>query len=247
MSSRTRLSFNVTLNSAGEKLDISISDPSSLQADNLALSTWGSADVLANVLHRLDLPIAKDQGLAPTGVPVLELGAGTGLAGLTAAAVWHTGVVLTDLTPILPNIEANVRLNEGNLKSHRGSARCGLLDWVKPDLLTISSGAGEDSQQILTATDNKAHVILAADTVYSEEHPELLSNAIRTWLATGSLSRVVVCYPLRVGYLDHIRALWEQLERIGLESIEEGKEMLEGSWDEDTPYEWSVWRWKAQD
>ncbi|WPG97740.1 Hypothetical protein R9X50_00052100 [Acrodontium crateriforme] len=246
MSSRTRLSFDVALNSSGDKLNISISDPSDLQADNLALSTWGSADILANVLHRLDLPIAK-QELPPTGAPVIELGAGTGLAGLTAAAVWHTDVVLTDLTPILPNIEANVKLNENQLKAHQGTARCGLLDWANPELLTLCQQEGSPNQAPLLASENKAHVILAADTIYSEEHPELLSKAIRAWLAPGTLSRLVLCYPLRVGYLDHIRDLWEQLEGIGLESVDEGREMVDrDAWDgEDTPYEWCIFRWKS--
>ena len=73
---------------------------------------------------------------------------------------------------------------------------------------------------------NKAQIILAADTVYSEEHPELLTHAVQAWLSRTDDSRLVICYPLRFGYLDHIRDLWERLEAGGLTSIEEGKQQV---------------------
>ena len=77
-------------------------------------------------------------------------------------------------------------------------------------------------------------VILAADVVYSEEHPELLSKTILRWLAAGPASRAVIAYPLRVAYLGQIRELWELLEAGGLEAIEEGREQASTKdWDDE--------------
>nr|POE47018.1 protein-lysine n-methyltransferase rrg1 [Quercus suber] len=233
MSTRTRLSFDVK-SSPAATIAIQISDPGDLQAENLPLETWGSAEILANQLHAFApaLPKADDE----LTLPVLELGAGTGIAGLTAAAVWHTTSVLTDLPPILPGIQANVQLNQKLLTLQGGQALSGTLDWANPAVLQL------DQEQ--RSTWSKAQIILAADTVYSEDHPQLLCNAITTWLAPGSESRFIGCYPLRVGYLDHIRDLWERLEASGLECVHEGREMAPAEWEEDTPYEWCSWAWK---
>ena len=182
-------------------------------------------------------------------IPVLELGAGTGIAGLSAAAIWHTSVVLTDLPPILPGIAANVALNRSLLAQHGGLALCGALDWAQPDKLDINND--QTTAEVKTPhpdyARSKARVMMAADTIYSEEHPELLCTVIKARLEAGPQSRFILAYPLRVGYLDFIRDLWDQLEAIGLESIQEGREMMDESWDEDTPYEWCVFRWKSKE
>lgn len=62
---------------------------------------WDSALVLANWMQNFDL----------AGKTVLELGAGTGLPGLTAAVLGAERVVLTDIAPILPGLEKNVAVN----------------------------------------------------------------------------------------------------------------------------------------
>jgi len=254
MSTRTRLSFDITINQSGDKLPIHISDPGNLQADNLPLSTWGSAEVLANALHRIgnggDTLLAH---VPDNVIPILELGAGTGIAGLSAAAIWHTTAVLTDLAPILPGIAANVALNRALLAQHRGLALCGTLDWVRPAILNLNPADDANDSKSTRETEGhnakyshaKARMMLAADTVYSEEHPELLCSVIKARLEPGPESRVILCYPLRVGYLDFIRDLWERLEGMDLECCQEGRETIDESWDEDTPYEWCVWKWKG--
>ncbi|KAI6891811.1 hypothetical protein KC318_g9487 [Hortaea werneckii] len=240
MSTRTRLTYSVTLNSSGEKIGIDITDPSSISADNLALATWGSAEVLANTLHKHHIDLGN--GMDNEGVTgVIELGAGTGIAGLAAACVWKTNAILTDLPLIVPALEANVTLNEDRLKTHGGNAVCGTLDWDEPKDLVISNGstAGKHQDQNL-----RARVLLAADTVYSEEHPPLLVKAIEARLELSDKARLILCYPLRFGYLDHIRDLWERLEAAELTCVEEGREKVDESWEEDEEYEWCVWGWK---
>ncbi|EHY58910.1 hypothetical protein ABEF92_001551 [Exophiala dermatitidis] len=212
-------------------LEIKIAEPA-LRAQGLSLTTWTSSFVLASLLHKL--PVEFPPSSSP--IQVLELGAGTGLVGLTAAALWNVPVVLTDLAPIVPGLAGNVKLNDSLVKDR---VRCGSLDWAAPHNLTLQTG------ETYSADTSKAWLILAADTVYSEEHPELLSKAILRWLDRGSSSRVILTYPLRVAYLDQIRQLWELLEAGGLEAIQEGREQASADdWDDEGLCEWSVWAWK---
>ncbi|EXJ80671.1 hypothetical protein A1O3_06955 [Capronia epimyces CBS 606.96] len=227
-------SFLIPRGGDDQPIEIQIAEPA-LRAQGLSLQTWTSSFVLASLLHRLD---KVDFPLPPLSgtIPVLELGAGTGLVGLTAAALWAVPVVLTDLPPIVPGLAGNVQLNAPVVK---GLVRCGSLDWAAPERLTLQNG------ETRSANTDKARVILAADTVYSEEHPELLSKAILRWLADGPSSRLVLTYPMRVAYLDQIRELWELLETGGLEAILEGREQASvDDWDDECLCEWSVWRWK---
>jgi methylase of polypeptide subunit release factors len=62
---------------------------------------------------------------------ILELGSGTGLVGLAAAAIWKCHVTLTDLPEIVPNLEGNARRNEDVLKARGGSVNIQELDWSK--------------------------------------------------------------------------------------------------------------------
>nr|GMD96106.1 protein N-lysine methyltransferase METTL21A-like [Ipomoea batatas] len=67
--------------------------------------TWDSAFYLSNWIatHR--------QTVQFTGKTVLELGAGTGLPGMTAARLGAKRVVLTDIEPLVPALRKSVEAN----------------------------------------------------------------------------------------------------------------------------------------
>ena len=238
--------FSIPTNIAGTAIDIELEEPA-LTAENLRLTTWGSSFILASLLHRIELDSESFRPAAAlrSNISVLELGAGTGLAGLSAAAIWRTNVVLSDLAPIVPGLAVNISLNEGVLSTLGGSASCGTLDWASPDKLVLHSADAEGRQHTLLAEVNKATAILAADTVYSEDHPALLSGAILTWLQRSSHARAIITYPMRVAYLDEIRELWKLLQSGGLEAIDEGRKLSGDDWDDEALHEWSVWRWRT--
>lgn len=219
----------------GSSIQVTISEPSGITSENLSLSTWGASFVLANQLYKIPFPLGLD-------ACIVELGAGTGLVGISAAAIWKANVILTDLPPIVPGIAANVSLNKTLFERTGGKARVGSLDWTRPSEIVLSN-----TQEIAVAAKTKPQVILAADTIYDEDHPELLCNTITSWLAPGPTSRAILCYPLRMAYIDHVRDFWERMEAAGLECSEEGKEEGEETWNEvaHTPYEWCIWRWKS--
>jgi predicted nicotinamide N-methyase len=242
MKASTR-TFQIPTKESTSSINIHISEDRDIVAENLSHVTWGASYILAKQLHAIKLP---DHWQNNSSRPVIELGAGTGLAGLSAAAVWNTNVVLTDLVPVVSGLRKNVSLNKSLLASCRGRASCGVLDWKNPSRLSACNEEHDIFEDIDALERNKASIILAADTVYDEDHPAMLARVVQTWLKSGPNSRFIVAYPLRVAYLDEIRDLWERLEEIGLVALEEGKEKLDeaGGWDDDLLIEWSVWGWK---
>ena len=92
--------------------------------DPTAACVWGAAWSLATYL--LETEAGAD---LVRGRSVVELGSGTGMAGLAAAAVHARSVCLTDLPPNLPRLEAAVRDNAAAIpvgdSSRRGVSAVG--------------------------------------------------------------------------------------------------------------------------
>lgn len=243
--------FSIKSDASGNILPIHIDEKDGVIAENLSLATWGASYVLANHLQRW-----KDTSIVKTAernesqsVPVLELGAGTGLVGLSAAAIWHLETILTDLPPIVPGLAQNINLNRPLLSSNNTPAKCGALDWTQPERLMLVNPVMAASGPTYIESSRRAHIIVAADVVYDEDHPELLLKTILAWLAPGADARVIICYPVRIAYIDHIRDLWERFEAAGLSCLEEGQESSDDDWGEaePAPYEWCMWAWKKDE
>jgi Lysine methyltransferase len=232
--------YPVPRDSDGNLIEIEIHIPP-IRAENLNLTTWGSSYILASQLHQLKVDTSSS---TQDRIKILELGAGTGLVGLSAAAIWKTDVVLTDLEPIVSGLAKNIEANQEILAVSGASATCGALDWNQPGTLTLHSRGHHGLSQTFSSCTDKATVIFAADTIYSEEHPLMLTTVIFAWLKPGSQSRAIIACPLRVAYLDAIRELWERLEQGGLHAIDEGRAETGEEWDDERYHEWSVWAWK---
>ena len=213
-------------------LEIVLHEPA-LTADHLGLKTWAASYLLAKRLR-----ILAQQLRLPPHTATLELGAGTGLVGLAAAAVLHTHVLLTDLSAIAPNLERNVRANADALAAHGGSAKTAVLDWSDPGTFSHSSFP----------------LILVADPIYSPEHPRLLVQAIGRHLSREGGARVAIELPLREAFGAERRDLRERMEALGLRVLEEGEEVGFDDWSEANGGEedglaevrcwWAVWGWR---
>ncbi len=140
-----------------DDLVINLHEPT-LTEDNLGLKTWMSSLLLSRRLR-------KTRELIPGSIDrVLELGAGTGLVGIAAASLWKTHVVLTDLPNIVSNLQKNLDLNRDVISHNHGSVESQALDWS-------DEGCAPRSAQ------DKFKVVLAADPIYSSDHPKMLVNA----------------------------------------------------------------------
>ena len=155
----THRTFRITADpSTGSTIPVRIQEPNSgRNADVVGLGTWSCSLVLANLLHKhRPLPranatpfqgdtVARERDAARAAadedatVDVLELGAGTGLAGLAAASLWRSpAVLLTDLPGVTPNLAGNAALNVGLLSAAGTSVSVGALDWDCPEDLVVT-------------------------------------------------------------------------------------------------------------
>lgn len=171
----------------------------SLTADNLGLKTWGSSYILARRL-------AENQHKEYLRGSVLELGAGTGLVGMVACVLGFPSM-LTDLDEIVPNLKANVELN------NIASAEVDELDWSNP------SGFIERRGHL------KFDTIILSDPLYSSRHPPWIVNMINKFLSGDREARVVLQLPIRRKFENERENLWSLLSESGYIVEEEELEM----------------------
>ncbi|RQM05914.1 hypothetical protein DH86_00002232, partial [Scytalidium sp. 3C] len=104
--------WTIPATSICSELKFDINEPS-LTGDNLGFKTWGTAFSLTKRLEWIGeqyLSHILHSDKCPKNV--LELGSGTGLVGIGAAAIWKCHVTVTDLPVIQPNLQVNVNKNE---------------------------------------------------------------------------------------------------------------------------------------
>lgn len=170
----------------------------SLTSDNLGLKTWGSSFILGS-------RIAADKQKRYLEGSVLELGAGTGLVGIVACRLgYHT--ILTDLEEILPNLIANVNLNEiSNCEVEE-------LDWSSPFRFVSSRG------------DITFQTIILSDPLYSSKHPAWIVSMINQFLGPQPNARVLLQLPIRRSFEKEREKLWELIALSGYVAEDEAYE-----------------------
>ena len=133
--------------------------------DDTGLSVWDGSVVLAKWMERRD----RDGAPVVRGRRVLELGCGTGLAGLSALLLGAQHVTLTDLAYTLPAAQANLARNERSVLP--GTCDVCELDWCC-------------AQPPSCVAD--AEVFLAADVVWRADLVLPLLKILSVCLAAGA-------------------------------------------------------------
>lgn len=188
-----RPNFQRRIRLRGFDPEILLNEPA-LTADSLGLKTWGSSLVLS------ELVVAGNERLIMD--PVLELGAGTGLVGITIGLLGHS-VTLTDLPEIMPNLEKNVEINGLN------HLHCHVLDWTDPSSFIKECG------------DVRYNTIVVADPIYSPEHPRWVVNMMTKFLAQSPEARVLLQIPIRNMFDRERDMLWRILEQEKLRVVDD--------------------------
>ena len=228
-----------------DSVSIKLREPA-LTGDNLGLKTWASSFLLAKRLALLKDAVLPELGPAEQ---ILELGSGTGLVGLAAAAVFQRQVVLTDLPEIVLNLEHNINCNADWLSDANASAKGGILDWTQPSALSLHPASDYDQ---VDHPPRSFPLILAADIIYSAIHASLFVSAVDAQLSRHADARVVIELPLREAYADERADLVKRMEGLGLRKVGEGEEVGYDDWSAGRDDEeldevrcwWIVWGWK---
>lgn len=202
---------------SSDSFELSIHEPT-MTGDDLGLKTWAASYLLAKRLHKFAL-VPKD---TQERLQVLELGSGTGLVGLAMAGL-GADVVLTDMSSICANLAHNVHQNLEAISGNGGTARAAMLDWTNP---TSCEPLQHDEEPV----PEKFPVILAADSLYSPEHPRMLVDTIAAWLSQNTDAKVIVEFPYRDAYLPQIKDFRRRMFEIGLQILEEGEEKGYDDW-----------------
>lgn len=147
-----------------------------LPSQGLSFQLWPGAIALVNLLdtHYLQPIIRnplstlfKSQENRP--LRIIELGSGTGLVGIAAAALLSANVTVTDLPHVLPNLRINVEANSKLLQVNLGA---------KVNVAVLSWGVDED----MKAVGREYDLILGSDVVYHDHLYEPLIKTLRFFL-----------------------------------------------------------------
>ncbi|CAD0027338.1 unnamed protein product, partial [Aureobasidium pullulans] len=248
-SSSTMKPVITTSDEQDTNIDVKIHEPA-LTEDNLGLKTWASSFVFArnwhNLRDRIPLVFGKDKNAT-----IMELGAGTGLVGIAAAAVLGAQVLLTDLPEIVPNLERNITSNKETIGSRNGSAQAAMLDWTAPEKIIYPEDSEGKRPLVAEAESLKYPLVVAADPIYSKEHPAWLVQTINCHLARGPDARVLIQIPIREAYAEERADLKDRMVKIGLEICHEQTEIGYDDWSDGQGEELSevecwmgMWKWK---
>ncbi|XP_057955307.1 uncharacterized protein LOC131149141 [Malania oleifera] len=158
-----------------------------LPSQGIPFQLWPAATTLVSLLdlHRSDpsgSPLSAALLANRSRLRVLELGSGTGLVGIAAAAILGAAVTLTDLPHVLPNLQFNADANAESLTLHGGAVDVAPLRW------------GEESDA--EAVGREFDLILCSDVVYHDHLYDPLLKTLR-FLLGGEEKVVFVMAHLR--------------------------------------------------
>ncbi|KAG9188411.1 D-xylulose reductase [Alternaria panax] len=207
---------------ASGSFELRIHEPA-MTGDDLGLKTWAASYLLAKRLMTFHL-VPPDTQERPQ---VLELGSGTGLVGLAMAGL-GADVVLTDLPNICPNLAHNAQHNREVIGLNGGTIRTAMLDWTHPTLCEPLPDDNSTVENVIIPA--KFPLILAADSLYSPDHPRMLVDTISAWLSPDDNARVIIEFPYRDCYMPEIKDFRRRMLELGLEILEEGEEKGRDDW-----------------
>ncbi|MCO5589679.1 hypothetical protein L7F22_043647 [Adiantum nelumboides] len=198
--------------------------------DSLGGRTWSAAPLLADYL----LKHFNNDSL--NKLNILELGAGTGLTGLTLAKALQkygkqANVHLTDFNEnVLDNLKINTRLNILSDKAEDSSVHVKVfpLDWSD----ALSNSLLEDNKDLSNTYD----CLLCADCIYESQHAELI-HAVASRLLTKEFAitkpnnhsrrnlfgKMFVLTPLRVNLQNETEALYHFFPHADKRELDEAK------------------------
>lgn len=164
---------------------------------------WDAALLLAKWLQETDFSGNPQDALPAAGLRVLELGCGTGAAGLAGACVLPRGslVVLSDLKLHIPLLEKNIRANAVAISKAGNQCWAAELSWGKEETsssqtskpkLFVSPSEKMTKKKVLEKSNvapsgapsetEKIDLVIGSDLVYNQGDCTLLLETLESLL-----------------------------------------------------------------
>ncbi|TMX00714.1 hypothetical protein EJD97_000303 [Solanum chilense] len=162
-----------------------------LPSEGLSFQLWPAATILVTLLDNTrsgestpfsELFKRQEKGVS-LPLRILELGSGTGIVGIAAAAILGAKVTVTDLPHVLANIQFNVDANSQVLEQQSGGVDVKALSW--------------GDNQHMEAVGRDYDLILGSDVVYHDHLYDPLINTLRFFLLGGGKKIAFVMAHLR--------------------------------------------------
>ncbi|KAL8118032.1 uncharacterized protein LOC141723512 [Apium graveolens] len=146
-----------------------------LPSKGLSFQLWPAATAFVSLLdHQYQHSSATLSSLLtrPHSQPlrILELGSGTGMVGIAAAAILGARVTVTDLSHVIPNLKFNVEANLNTVGHNGGGVEVAALGW----------GVEEEMEAIKEK--DEYDVIMGSDVVYHDHLYEPLLQTLKFFL-----------------------------------------------------------------
>lgn len=160
-----------------------------LPSQGLSFQLWPAATILITLLDNIrgaSTPLSdlfKRQEKEDSPLRILELGSGTGVVGIAAAAILGAKITVTDLPHVLPNIQFNVDANSKVLEQQSGVVDVAALSW----------GESQDMEAVGRDYD----LILGSDVVYHDHLYDPLIKTLKFYLLGGEKKIAFVMAHLR--------------------------------------------------
>ncbi|XP_017218884.1 uncharacterized protein LOC108196212 [Daucus carota subsp. sativus] len=140
-----------------------------LPSQGLSFQLWPAATAFVSLLDRHDRSsttlssLLNRPHLGP--LRILELGSGTGLVGIAAAAILGAHVTVTDLSHVIPNLKFNAEANMNAVGLNGGKVEVAALGW------------GVEKEMEAIKENDEYDVIMGSDVVY---HDHLYNPLLQT-------------------------------------------------------------------
>ncbi|XP_051117173.1 uncharacterized protein LOC127241933 [Andrographis paniculata] len=141
-----------------------------LPSHGLSFQLWPAAAALVALLDNPPISISSLFVSTSGRLRLLELGSGTGLVGIAAAALLGADVTVTDLAHVLPNLQFNINANAASLALRGGVVKAAHLPW------------GDLQRMEDLDLDLEYDVILGSDVVYHDHLYDPLIQTLRFFL-----------------------------------------------------------------
>lgn len=162
---------NESMEVGGGKITLRVNHENATVLERVGLQVWAGGLALCDWLA------SKREGSSPRGEVVLDLGCGTGLQGIAAAALGCDAALLTDAS------EEALALAEQNAEANGVQRACffRLLDWTRPLRPQLEPEQSSSGRFLWTPQDalalSRATLILAGDCAYEDG---LTAHLVRT-------------------------------------------------------------------